>query len=78
MDVDEDEDGTQKPRRVENYGFEVDFGGLDDEVRENGSVDEFEKEIIKLNAEIERMAPNLKAIERSVRLFCFLLTFMYT
>ncbi|KAG5644198.1 hypothetical protein DXG03_008861 [Asterophora parasitica] len=64
MDVDEDEDGTQQPKKVQNYGIEVDFEGLDEEARENGSLDEFDKEVVRLSAEIERMAPNLKAIER--------------
>ncbi|RDB26948.1 Structural maintenance of chromosomes protein 1 [Hypsizygus marmoreus] len=64
MDVDEDEDGTQRPKTVQDYGIEVDFDSLDDETRESGSVDDFDKEIVKLNAEIERMAPNLKAIDR--------------
>ncbi|KAJ6560360.1 condensin complex subunit SMC1 [Mycena capillaripes] len=67
MDVDDDEDGTQQPRRVQDYGIEVDFEALDDDDREDGSADavaEFDKEISKLNAEIEKMAPNMKAIER--------------
>ncbi|KAJ7497178.1 condensin complex subunit SMC1 [Mycena latifolia] len=67
MDVDEDEDGTQQPRRVQDFGIEVDFEGLDDDDREDGSADaiaEFDAEITKLNAEIERMAPNMKAIDR--------------
>lgn len=33
MDVDEDEDGTQRPRQVQDYGIEVDFAALDDEER---------------------------------------------
>ncbi|KAF9457597.1 condensin complex subunit SMC1 [Collybia nuda] len=66
MDVDEDEDGTQRPKKVHDFGIEVDFEGLDDETRESGSMDEFDKGIVKLSAEIERMAPNLKAIERQV------------
>jgi structural maintenance of chromosome 1 len=64
MDVDEDEDATQRPKQVQTYGVEVDFDGLDDDVRENGSVADFDKEITKLNSDIERMAPNLKAMER--------------
>ena len=64
MDVDEDEDATQRPKQVQDYGIEVDFDELDEDVRENGSVVDFDKEIAKLNSDIERMAPNLKAIER--------------
>jgi structural maintenance of chromosome 1 len=34
MDVDEDEDGTQRPKKVQDFGIEVDFEALDDEERE--------------------------------------------
>ena len=34
MDVDENEDGTQHPRKVRDFGIEVDFESLDDEERE--------------------------------------------
>ncbi|KAG6855965.1 hypothetical protein H0H87_008906 [Tephrocybe sp. NHM501043] len=64
MDVDEDEDGTQQIKMVQDHGIEVNFESLDDGTRENGTAEDFDKEIAKLNAEIERMAPNLKAIER--------------
>lgn len=33
MDVD-DEDGTQRPRTVNDYGVEVDFESLDDDERQ--------------------------------------------
>lgn len=33
MDVDEDEDGSQRPRQVQDYGIEVDYNALDDEER---------------------------------------------
>jgi len=67
MEVDEDEDGTQRPRHVNDYGLEVDFQSLDDEEREDGSAEtgaQFDASIAKLNAEIERMAPNMKAMDR--------------
>ncbi|KAK2462607.1 hypothetical protein APHAL10511_005340 [Amanita phalloides] len=67
MDVDEDETGTQPVKRVQDYGIEVDFKLLDDEEREDGSADalaRFDKQITNINAEIEKMAPNLKAMER--------------
>ncbi|KAF9234210.1 RecF/RecN/SMC N terminal domain-containing protein [Melanogaster broomeanus] len=70
MDVDEDEDGTQRPKQVQDYGIEVDFAALDDEDRglmqsnDPEALAEFDASIVKLNADIERMAPNLKAIER--------------
>lgn len=33
MDVD-DEDGTQRPRKVNDYGIQIDYESLDDEERE--------------------------------------------
>ncbi|KAF9230137.1 hypothetical protein BU15DRAFT_29787, partial [Melanogaster broomeanus] len=58
---------TQRPKQVQDYGIEIDFAVLDDE--ERGSNDpealpEFDASIVKLSADIERMAPNLQAIER--------------
>ncbi|CAK5262899.1 unnamed protein product [Mycena citricolor] len=67
MDIDDDEDGTQQPRRVADYGIEVDFAQLDDEDREDGSANslaEFDAAITKITEEIEKMAPNMKAIDR--------------
>ena len=34
MDVDEDEHGTQRPRKAQDFGIEVDFDCLDDDERE--------------------------------------------
>jgi structural maintenance of chromosome 1 len=34
MDVDEDEDGTQRPKTVQDYGIEVDFSLLEDDERQ--------------------------------------------
>jgi structural maintenance of chromosome 1 len=33
MDVDEDEEGTQRPKQVQDYGIEVDFSSLEDDER---------------------------------------------
>ncbi|KAG1728564.1 RecF/RecN/SMC [Suillus lakei] len=66
MDVDDD-DGTQQPRQVQDYGIEADFDSLTEEERADNSPEttaEFDAQIAKLNGEIERMAPNLKAIEK--------------
>ncbi|KAG2067941.1 P-loop containing nucleoside triphosphate hydrolase protein [Suillus decipiens] len=66
MDVDDD-DGTQQPRQVQDHGIEVDFDSLTEEERADNSLEtiaEFDAQIAKLNGEIERMAPNLKAIEK--------------
>ncbi|KAM6496344.1 condensin complex subunit SMC1 [Amanita muscaria] len=67
MDVDEDETGTQPVKKVQDYGIEIDFTLLGDEEREDGSAEalaQFDKQIANINVEIEKMAPNLKAIER--------------
>lgn len=34
MDVDEDEDGTQAPKHVQDFGLEVNFDSIDDDERE--------------------------------------------
>lgn len=34
MDVDEDEDATQRPKQVQDYGIEIDFETLDEDDRE--------------------------------------------
>jgi hypothetical protein len=34
MDVDGDEDALSRPRRVQDFGIEVDFSGITDEERE--------------------------------------------
>ncbi|KAI0266211.1 cohesin complex subunit psm1 [Gloeopeniophorella convolvens] len=69
MDVDEEDEGdsTQRPKRVSDYGIEVDFEALDENEREDASgetLTEFDASISKLNAEIERMTPNMKAMDR--------------
>ena len=71
MDVDEDEDGTQRPKQVLDYGIQVDFESIDEDNMEDPgeAAARFEKEITEKTAEIERMAPNMKAMERSVIFF---------
>ncbi|KAF8650227.1 hypothetical protein AX16_005342 [Volvariella volvacea WC 439] len=68
MLVDEDGDnGTQRPKEVPDYAIEVDFDQLEEDEKADGSPDalaEFDNGIMKLNGEIERMAPNMKAMER--------------
>ncbi|KAG9099517.1 Structural maintenance of chromosomes protein 1 [Ceratobasidium sp. 370] len=66
MDLD-DEDETQRARDVQDYGIEVDFSSLDEDEQENGSAEvgaEMDAEIAKITGEIERMAPNMKAMDR--------------
>lgn len=65
MQVDKDEDDSESPRRVHDYGIEVDYSELEDEEMEDSSPEaaaRFDEEIAKVTAEIERMAPNLKAV----------------
>ncbi|KAI0757514.1 condensin complex subunit SMC1 [Daedaleopsis nitida] len=67
MDVDEDDEGTQRVKRVPDFGIEVSFDALDEDEREDASgetLKELDEAITKTNAEIERMAPNLKAMDR--------------
>ncbi|KAH8082807.1 cohesin complex subunit psm1 [Cristinia sonorae] len=67
MDVDEDEEGTQRPKRVQDYGIEVNFDQITEEEREMEPADavaDLDAEIAKLSTDIEKMAPNMKAIDR--------------
>jgi structural maintenance of chromosome 1 len=69
MDIDEDEEATQRPKAVADYGIEVNFDLLDEDDRTQDSAEmiaQFEKEISSTNNDIERMAPNMKAIERYI------------
>lgn len=69
MDLDEDEDETQRPKAVADFGIEVDFDSIEDDEREQDpavAIAAYDKEIASTNAEIERMAPNMKAMERCV------------
>jgi structural maintenance of chromosome 1 len=66
MDVDEDEDGTQRPKAVADYDIQIDFSSIDDEDSEDPAtiLARLDKGINEKSAEIERMAPNMKAMER--------------
>lgn len=69
MGVDDDENGTQRPKAVADYDIEVNFDSLDDDERTGDPSDivaQFDKEIASANSDIERMAPNMKAIEKYV------------
>ncbi|WVQ89045.1 hypothetical protein IAS59_002792 [Cryptococcus gattii] len=63
----EDEEATQKPVEVDDYGLEPDFDILEEEDRENEDEEvgrEFEAQISKMRNDLERLAPNMKAVER--------------
>lgn len=71
MDLD-DEDGDPDSTAIQrvaaqDYGVEVDFDGLEDRFKEDGEEkveEELQDKISLLNSELEKMAPNMKAIER--------------
>ncbi|QDS71198.1 hypothetical protein FKW77_010262 [Venturia effusa] len=65
MDVDGDE--TLMPELSNDYGIEVDFDDLDDELKEDDSEsaeDRLQEAIKALNSELEKMAPNMRATDR--------------
>lgn len=69
MDVDGEEDATQRAAQVEDYGLEVDFDELDDDEREDSGPEterELTSAIEKLTGEIEKMAPNMKSADKCV------------
>ncbi|KAI9800194.1 MAG: hypothetical protein M1825_004178 [Sarcosagium campestre] len=68
MDVDEDPDlsAVQLPA-VHDYGIEVDFDGLSERLKENDDdsiEEELQDRIGSLGNELDKMAPNMRAIER--------------
>jgi structural maintenance of chromosome 1 len=69
MDVDEDDDDDALANEValQDYGIEVDFSELPEDLQETDDdkvEDELLEKIKTLSGELERMAPNMKAIER--------------
>ncbi|KAI9675109.1 MAG: Structural maintenance of chromosomes protein 1 [Caeruleum heppii] len=68
MDVDVDPESSlvQLPA-VQDYGIEVDFDELEDDLRENSDEkleEDLQERIATLAGELEKMAPNMRAIER--------------
>lgn len=68
MDVDEDANGLEINKVfLHDYGIEVDFEELPDELQDNGD-DKVEEDLLEkiktLGGELDRMAPNMKAIDR--------------
>ncbi|ORY19873.1 structural maintenance of chromosome protein [Clohesyomyces aquaticus] len=68
MDVDEDPDVTQIHQpEVDDYGIEVDFEELDDDLKEDNSPacdTKLQETISTLTSEIEKSNPNMRAFER--------------
>ena len=66
MDVDE-EDGSQRVPGVNDYGIDVDFSDLDDDLKEDDSEQceaNLQETISNIQADLDKMAPNMRAIER--------------
>ncbi|WVQ78324.1 hypothetical protein IAT38_000409 [Cryptococcus sp. DSM 104549] len=67
-DVDmEDDEATQKPAEANDYGIEPDFEVLEEDDKKSNDEEvgrEFESQIAKMKADLERLVPNMKAIER--------------
>ncbi|KAI9798097.1 MAG: Structural maintenance of chromosomes protein 1 [Piccolia ochrophora] len=68
MDVDEDPDVSAiQPSTVQDYGVEVDFDDLAADLKENADEkvdEELQDRISMLGNELDKMAPNMRAIER--------------
>ncbi|KAF4635001.1 hypothetical protein G7Y89_g3098 [Cudoniella acicularis] len=69
MDVDEDEDDEDEVLReaMKDYGIEVDFKNLDEDLRTPDD-DDVEEQLLQkitdLNAELEKLNPNMRAVDR--------------
>ena len=69
MDVDEEDPASSALRvpTIEDYGIEPDFDSLDEDLREDGSEaveNDLQEKIKSLNAELDKMAPNMRAMDR--------------
>ncbi|CAD0045513.1 unnamed protein product [Aureobasidium pullulans] len=66
MDVDEEE-GSQRVPEVNDYGIDLDFSELDDDLKEDNSEQcetNLQETISTIQADLDKMAPNMRAIER--------------
>ncbi|KAH8804334.1 cohesin complex subunit psm1 [Flagelloscypha sp. PMI_526] len=67
MDVDETDEDLAKPKEIDDYGIEVDFDELDEDEKEDTMGEmaaKLEADMNKISAEIDKMAPNMKAVDR--------------
>ncbi|KAI9888933.1 MAG: Structural maintenance of chromosomes protein 1 [Vezdaea aestivalis] len=69
MDVDDEDPSASalQPPVIQDYGIEVDFEDLDEDLKEDSSTkceEGLQEKIGTLSAEMEKMAPNMRAIER--------------
>ncbi|RAL12295.1 cohesin subunit SMC1 [Aspergillus homomorphus CBS 101889] len=67
MDVDDDANGVGDAFGVQDYGIEVDFDSLGETLKEEDD-EKLEEELLEkvrsLNSELDKMAPNTRAMER--------------
>jgi len=66
MDVDEGNDEIMEAA-MDDYGIEIDFDGLDEDLKnpdEDNVEERLENNISELNVELEKLNPNMRAIER--------------
>ncbi|KAL1311146.1 hypothetical protein AAFC00_001348 [Neodothiora populina] len=65
MDIDEEQE-SPRATEVADYGIKVNFSGLDDDLKADSEQTEaaLQEEISSLQSELEKMAPNLRAVER--------------
>ncbi|KAK6954199.1 hypothetical protein Daesc_004164 [Daldinia eschscholtzii] len=67
MDVDDGDDADMMDNAMDDYGIEVDFDQLDDDLKnpDDESIEErLQEKISSLTAELEKLNPNMRAIER--------------
>ncbi|KAK4169162.1 structural maintenance of chromosomes protein 1 [Cladorrhinum sp. PSN259] len=67
MDIDGEEDEDEiLEAAMDDYGIEIDFDNLDDELKESEAdlEEKLQEKIAALNAELEKLNPNMRAMER--------------
>ncbi|KAI0003629.1 RecF/RecN/SMC protein [Xylariaceae sp. FL0662B] len=67
MDIDDGDDAVLMEDAMNDYGIEIDFDQLDDDLKnpENENVeDQLQEKISSLTAELEKLNPNMRAMER--------------
>ncbi|KAI9737186.1 MAG: Structural maintenance of chromosomes protein 1 [Cirrosporium novae-zelandiae] len=67
MDIDEPDTTTFQTQAISDYGIEVDFEDLEDNLKESGEEkvdEELQEKISTLNADLEKLSPNMRAVER--------------
>ncbi|KAI6361668.1 hypothetical protein MCOR25_006413 [Pyricularia grisea] len=66
MDVDDEDDGAMEAA-MNDHGIAIDYDNLPEDLRdsdEDGIEEQLERKISELNAELEKLNPNMRAVER--------------